>query len=82
MNKDKNETIAAEDFPQPAIAMLDAFYKAKGVFNGTVKDKINAFRGTEDFKDAIIAADGGVPDDSDELKTIEFIYLSKLGVLN
>jgi len=76
-SENASDQVVTEDFPQSAKDVLQAFYRGRGVSDGTTRQKIEAFKQLDLFKDAVIAADDGFADEAEELRTIEFVYLTK-----
>ncbi len=70
-----------QDFPAAAKQFLQTFYTGRGVNMEDTIAKIAAIRDGFGLRDAIVAADGSVESDVDELNFLEFYVLLKRGMI-
>jgi hypothetical protein len=69
------------EFPEVAQTFLRGFYAGRGVSLDDTIAKIKAIRDGFGLNDAIVAADGSVSSDDEELNLLEFYVLTKRGII-
>jgi hypothetical protein len=78
---ESNTVTGIEPFPPKAQKLLDSFYDAKNLSNGSAEEKLKAIKAANGLSDATIAADGGFDGAESELRATEFYILTKAGVI-
>jgi hypothetical protein len=80
-NETDTACVQLVEFPEAAVIFLRGFYSGRGVSFNDTTGKIKAIRDGFDLNDAIVAADGSVSSDDEELNLLEFYVLTKRGII-